>query len=190
MASLFDKLYPYAAQFTGRIDVFWLDERIDQEKNYSLVLGQLQQLRNAGVSILWHPLQSVDVRSMTAEAQSVFVQFQDCGGTFDVIVLSAGEDCHIASLFPKSPLLHATLGTYALVSNAPKPPPYRVTVTPPLLLSAGSCFLFFVGDKTQAYEHFNNGETLYEDCPAKIALDVPNLVVLTYLPSASTTKAI
>ncbi len=53
----------------------------------------------------------------------------------DVALLGIGEDAHTASLFPGAPELAAT-GTCALVLDAPKPPPVRITLTLPVLRAA------------------------------------------------------
>ena len=49
-------------------------------------------------------------------------------GGLDVVLLGAGEDGHIASLFPEYPALHSS-GVCVGVPDAPKPPPERLTLT-------------------------------------------------------------
>jgi 6-phosphogluconolactonase len=53
-------------------------------------------------------------------------------GGLDVVLLGAGPDGHIASLFPDHPALVAT-GVCVAVPDAPKPPPQRLTLTLPVL---------------------------------------------------------
>ncbi len=64
----------------------------------------------------------------------------------DVVVLGIGPDGHVASLFPGSSTLDAAENEYALgVSDAPKPPPERITLTMPVLHAARSCLLIATG---------------------------------------------
>jgi 6-phosphogluconolactonase len=53
----------------------------------------------------------------------------------DVLVLGVGEDGHTASLFPGSPALSEAERRVVPVTG-PKPPPERLTVTPPVILGA------------------------------------------------------
>lgn len=50
-------------------------------------------------------------------------------GEFDVLMLGIGPDGHCASLFPGSPLLDADDAVAVAVTDAPKPPPTRVSLT-------------------------------------------------------------
>jgi 6-phosphogluconolactonase len=53
----------------------------------------------------------------------------------DLLVLGLGADGHIASLFPGSPSL-AESHRRILAVTAPKPPPERLTITPPVVRAA------------------------------------------------------
>lgn len=57
------------------------------------------------------------------------------GSRIDVLLLGFGPDGHLASLFPGHAALAAT-GPAALVTDAPKPPPARITLTLPALRTA------------------------------------------------------
>lgn len=55
--------------------------------------------------------------------------------TLDIIFLSVGADGHVASLFPDHPSV-ASLDTVVAVTDAPKPPPTRVSLTIPTMRNA------------------------------------------------------
>lgn len=64
----------------------------------------------------------------------------------DVVVLGIGPDGHVASLFPGAETLDADEGAVCLgVSNSPKPPPQRITLSLSVLRAARACILLATG---------------------------------------------
>jgi 6-phosphogluconolactonase len=64
----------------------------------------------------------------------------------DLIVLGIGPDGHVASLFPGAPTLDAGEGAVCLgVSDSPKPPPQRITLSLAVLRAARACLLLATG---------------------------------------------
>ncbi len=61
-----------------------------------------------------------------------------------VMVLGIGEDGHTASLFPGSPALNERKRRVLPVLG-PKPPPQRLSITPPVIESAGLCIVLATG---------------------------------------------
>ena len=66
---------------------------------------------------------------------------------FDLIVLGIGPDGHIASLFPSSSATRAeSPPTCIPVTDSPKPPPERLTLSLQVLRAARACLLLATGE--------------------------------------------
>lgn len=173
MDAIFLQMKSRKDQICGDIEVYWLDERLDWEKNFMPDVPYVAQLADLGVSIIMRPFVSMDEEGALEEVERLMRGLD----SLDVILVSSGEDGHICSLFPNFPQIHSGGYGYELVYGAPKPPPFRVTVTPRLLLSAGYGYLFFVGDKVKAYRDFRDPFQSVDSCPAKLMYNIPNLVI-------------
>ncbi|HYQ01668.1 MAG TPA: 6-phosphogluconolactonase [Polyangiaceae bacterium] len=64
--------------------------------------------------------------------------------SISVMVLGIGEDGHTASLFPGSPALDERTRRVLPVIG-PKPPPQRLSITPPVIEAAGQCIVIANG---------------------------------------------
>jgi 6-phosphogluconolactonase len=63
----------------------------------------------------------------------------------DILLLSVGEDGHIASLFPQSPVLHESdRRVVPVIGN--KSPRRRITITPPVIARAERTFVLALGE--------------------------------------------
>lgn len=98
----------------------------------------------------------------------------DFEGELDVLLLGMGEDGHIASLFPSRVLPQHVL--VAHVSDSPKPPADRITLTRSLLATARRAVLLAMGEaKRNALERLLAGDARLPAC------GLPGLIIVTDL---------
>ena len=108
-------------------------------------------------------------------------EFTNKTGEFDLAVLSAGEDGHVASLFPNHPAWGGpeSAEPFICVDNSPKPPLRRISATPSVLKATGATMLLFLGEeKRKALEAFRRGD-IERLCPARIVAEASRLCVVT-----------
>jgi 6-phosphogluconolactonase len=127
-----------------RVDVYFVDERFvppdHKDSNYLLVEDTLlKPLR----------LPSSQVFRMQGEREDRDAAARDYEATLppvlDVVLLGMGPDGHTASLFPGHPALEER-ERRVLAVVGPKPPPWRMTLTLPVLLSARAVLNLVAGE--------------------------------------------
>jgi 6-phosphogluconolactonase len=127
-----------------------------------------------------------------AASQAYTAEMQRTFGThgipnFDLIQLGMGPEGHTASLFPHQASLHETQRLVMPVS-VPKPPPDRLTFTPPLLNAARNIlFLVSGSEKAEALQAVLEGEYQPEEYPAQIVRP-PDGEVVWMLDNAAAAK--
>jgi 6-phosphogluconolactonase len=71
---------------------------------------------------------------VTDNEASALTYAKELGDTvFDICLLGMGEDGHVASIFPDHPSFEETTHTVIGVSDSPKPPASRISMTVPTL---------------------------------------------------------
>ncbi|WP_435768632.1 6-phosphogluconolactonase [Nocardioides sp. SYSU DS0651] len=90
------------------------------------------------------------------------------GEDFLVMMLGVGPDGHVASLFPGLPHLSMTDDAAVGVTDSPKPPPERVSLTFPVLNRAGAVWFVVSGEgKAEAVARALADEGSIEETPAR-----------------------
>ena len=99
---------------------------------------------------------------------------------FDIVFVSAGEDGHIASLYPNHSSISDSSDHYIFVDNSPKPPAKRMSASKNMILrSKIGIVLFYGGIKKEAYLNLLNKELDYTNCPAKLISELSESYIIT-----------
>jgi 6-phosphogluconolactonase len=128
------RLAPASDVDWSRIDFFWGDERFVEPDSPDRNAGQA---RAAFLDIVGVDPARVHEVPSTADAASVgaaATAYSEVvrsvgGGRFHLTMLGVGPDGHVASLFPGFPQLEVDDEIAVPVTDSPKPPPERVSLT-------------------------------------------------------------
>ena len=140
-----DKIYEQVAALDSsavdwtRVAFWWGDERYvpaDSSDRNDRAVG-LSLLDVVGVDPLkvHHMPASDEVHEDVAAAAAAYArEVQEHGADgFDLVLLGVGPDGHVASLFPGFEQLHVEDQVAVPVTDSPKPPPERISLTFPAL---------------------------------------------------------
>jgi len=158
------------------IHIFMVDERLvpltHKDSNFKLVKPYLKQFQKENI----HSFNYKDgFNSYSKELKKI-------GDRFDIVLLSAGEDGHIASLFPHHHTIMNGNEFFISTDSSPKPPKNRMTASKNLILRSKISILLFLGEsKRDALNNFNNNKTNIKDCPAKIIKQIRQSFLITDL---------
>jgi 6-phosphogluconolactonase len=141
----------------SRVHIFWGDERYvpedDDERNE-------KQAREALLNHIDIPAANVhampasdgefgdDLDAAALAYEQVLAANAENGDTtpsFDVHLLGMGGEGHVNSLFPHSPAVRETSRQVVGVSDSPKPPPRRITLTLPAVQRSREVWLIVSG---------------------------------------------
>ncbi|WP_207229333.1 6-phosphogluconolactonase [Ktedonosporobacter rubrisoli] len=167
---------PYRSQIDwALVEIFWSDERnvppSSQDSNYYLAKEVLlDKVPLAEKQIHRMPGEDPD-RDAASQAYEADLRrtFGSAGiPAFDLIQLGMGPEGHTASLFPHQPSLHEQQRLIMPV-DVPKPPPPRLTFTPPLLNAAIHVLFLVTGaEKAEAVQAVLEGPHQPDEYPAQI----------------------
>jgi len=179
----YSKIPEYAERLSQkewkRVHFFWTDERLvppdSPESNYGLAQELfLRDLQNRdlidGDNVHRFPGEAEEIPGALEEYEAELLKVS--GGRVHLPVLGVGGDGHVGSLFPGSDQLESKSDGFLLVSDSPKPPERRITLSPELIRGSTHPFLFFIGEeKRAAYRCFRDDAKQPGDCPCKLALE-------------------
>lgn len=133
----------------GRVEFWWGDERFVAVESPDRNAGQSLALLAATIPFdpaLVHPMPARG--SAEADLRQAALHYaSELGDTvFDICLLGMGEDGHIASLFPDHPSFEKETSSKVIgVTNSPKPPSERLSLTLPVLNRSAEVWLIVAG---------------------------------------------
>lgn len=135
------------APWWDRVHVYWSDERyVPADHSDSNVRAAREALLDR-VGILPAHVHGPDTSS--ADPRVAAARYDGVvrdAGTMDLVLLGLGGDGHVASLFPGSETLRETERLVVAVTDSPKPPPTRLTMTPAAFERARAVWFLVVGE--------------------------------------------
>ena len=131
----------------SQVEIWWGDERFvapdSTDRNAGPARADFLSVVGADPARVHEMPSTADAASVEAGAAAYADEVRrDGGGEFDVLMLGVGPDGHIASLFPGHPQLDVDDEIAVGVTDSPKPPPERITLTYPALNRSRSCLLY------------------------------------------------
>jgi 6-phosphogluconolactonase len=149
-----------------RVDVYWSDERHVPPDHADSNFGMARE------ALLRHlPVPDAQVHRIRAELpadEAARIYEEELPAAFDVMLLGMGDDGHVASIFPGSPLLLERRRRAAAIW-APHLHAHRITLTPPTLLSAVRILVMVAGtSKAAAVRAAWADATPVDRCPARL----------------------
>lgn len=138
----------------GKWKIYFCDERYvelsNEDSNYSAVkknfLSKVEGVKDENVFKI-NPSLSLEDAAKDYEAK-LKSSLGDLA-KIDVLLIGMGPDGHICSLFPGHPLLDTTDRLVAAISDSPKPPPRRITLTY-VAINSANCAMFIASGSGKA----------------------------------------
>lgn len=186
VGNIFDLLSERDDTDWKRIHFFMADERLvptsDRESNFRLLMERLLNPLLSKDKITRYNIHPFIYRPKENEAGIDMYERElaELGGKYDVVLLSSGEDGHIAGLYPDHDSIRDGARYFIKMDNSPKPPPMRMSSSRNLLSVCDTAVLLFYGTgKKNALDMFKDSSLTIEQCPAKLVSLIKNSYVLT-----------
>ena len=134
----------------SRVVVWWGDERFVAPDSPDRNAAQAQSAFLSSVGADPAKVHEIPSTADAADVDAGAVAYSDTlrtfGGEFDVVMLGVGPDGHVASLFPGFPQLDVDDRIAVAVTDSPKPPPERISLTFDALNRAKSVWFLVSGE--------------------------------------------
>ena len=172
----------------NKVHIFMVDERLvpidDDESNFRMArktfIAELTRKGRIPERNI-HPF-IYDGKAGDFGIRHYETELKSCGGKYDVVLLSAGEDEHIGALFPNHHSIKDNAEFYISMSDSPKPPKGRMSASRKLLCGAEAAVILFFGEqKREAFNKFMSAKSDIISCPARIAMSAKKTLVVTDL---------
>jgi 6-phosphogluconolactonase len=142
-----------------KIHIFLVDERMvsinDAQSNFRLIRDSLKEVLPKEN---FHPF-IYDKENFLKEYKNELEKIGDC---YDFVILSSGEDGHIASLYPNHSSILDNSDFFIEINDSPKPPKHRMSISRKFLIKTSVGFLFFIGNgKSESLRKFLDEEIVY-----------------------------
>lgn len=129
-------LYPVLAQAAlpwEKVHVFYGDERAvppdHKDSNHKLAEDTFLSKAKLPAANVHRMVAENDVVKGALDYERELLRVTEGSGALDVIHIGMGPDGHICSLFPGHALLHEEKRLVMPITDSPKPPPSRITLT-------------------------------------------------------------
>jgi len=168
----------------SRVHFFWGDERYvsinDPDSNYRMVREALfDHVPILADNVHRMPTEFIQPEAAAQDYEKTLRDFWPASlPRFDLIQLGLGPDGHILSLFPNSPLLLEENRLVAMITDSPKPPSTRITLTLPVINYAVQIHFFVTGaEKAEALRATLAGARDQKRFPAQAVQPVNGQVI-------------
>ena len=169
------RLAPSSGVDWSRVVVWWGDERFvrrdDAERNAGKARAEFLDVVGADPANVHEMPSTDDAADVHEGARAHSDELHEHGsGEFEIVMLGVGPDGHVASLFPGHPALDVDDRIAVGVTDSPKPPPERISLTFPALNRTRSVWFLVSGEgKAQAVARALGGADRHEIPAAGVA---------------------